>query len=482
MININKGIRDKFFLLIIFLLFCPFTQFVLADNTDYVIEATFGEYGIRAGEFNYPVDITLDQDDNLYISDWENDRIQVFDNNGTFLRMIPDETGKVQLDGPVGIALDGENNIYIVEQHNHRIQKISSDGQSTVVFGQIGNKPGEFDNPRGIALDHDGNIYVVDTGNNRVQIFSKDFDLLYIFGREGMGDGEFYYPRGIALDHDGNIYVADTFHHQVQIFNEKGQFIRRLGSSGSGPGEFNGTRYIAIDKHNNTYITDYRNGKVVQYDNNYNFVTEFGADEHGISLMYPEGIVIDQRGYIFVADAGNNRIVKYCISKIIINKKLGMEFLENKQWGEAIQSFQKVLEEDPKDIESRKALALAYSENAQSELAIEQFTLILQEYPQDQNIVVKLIDTHYALASQYAKENRYKDALSHYKVVLKNQPNYPELKINYYLTYLKYLINSLSFKIVIAAIVFLILFFIIFPKLSKKNKKGGKHYRGRSRF
>ena len=161
-------------------------------------------------------------------------------------------------------------------------------------------------------------------------------------------------------------------------------------------------------------------------------MTEFGADEHGVSLMYPEGIAIDQRGYIFVADAGNNRIVKYCISKIIINKKLGIEFLENKQWDEAIQSFQKVLEEDPKDIESRKAMALAYSENAQPELAIEQFTLILQEYPQDQNIETKLIDTHYTLASHYAKENRYKDALSHYRVVLENQPDYPELKTNYY--------------------------------------------------
>jgi len=180
--NYSKNYSKIFFIAIFFLLM-TIIQVGYTNNSDYVIEMTFGEYGNRAGEFNYPVGIVLDQNDNIYVTDWENDRIQIFDSNGKFIRMIPDETSNVQIDGPVGIALDNENNIYVIEQHNHLIQKISYDGQSLKIFGQQGNKPGEFDNPRGFALDNDGNIYVVDTGNNRIQVFSKDFAVLFTFGR-----------------------------------------------------------------------------------------------------------------------------------------------------------------------------------------------------------------------------------------------------------------------------------------------------------
>nr|HPK87621.1 NHL repeat-containing protein [Atribacterota bacterium] len=198
--NSYKNSNHRLFLLFIWLLFFVGNQVIYAYNAaEYAVEGTFGEFGERAGQFNYPVGIALDKNGNIFISDWENDRIQVFDSTEKYIFTIPDEASNVKLDGPVGIVLDNEDNILVVEQHNHRIHKISPDGHSIMVFGQSGNKPGEFDNPRGIALDKDGNIYVVDTGNSRVQVFSPNFELLFTFGREGMGDGEFYYPRGIAL-------------------------------------------------------------------------------------------------------------------------------------------------------------------------------------------------------------------------------------------------------------------------------------------
>ncbi|HNR64866.1 MAG TPA: hypothetical protein PKJ95_01085, partial [Atribacterota bacterium] len=87
---------------------------------------------------------------------------------------------------------------------------------------------------------------------------------------------------------------------------------------------------------------------------------------------------------------------------------------------------------------------------------------------------------HFALATRYSKENRYQDALANYKIVLKNQPNYPELKINYYLTYIKYFVNSIFLKIVIALIVLAIVLFFVILKFSNKKKKSGKHYRSSS--
>jgi len=167
---------------------------------NYITILNFGEYGNRAGEFNYPVCIAIDANDNLYITDWENDRIQKYNSEGRLLKVIPEENSELNLDGPVGIVLDSNENLIVVEQFNNRIQKISPDGKSLQMVGKKGNGPGEFLDPRGIAIDKDDNIYVVDTGNSRIQIFSPTFEMIRKFGKEGMGNGEFYYPRGIALD------------------------------------------------------------------------------------------------------------------------------------------------------------------------------------------------------------------------------------------------------------------------------------------
>ncbi|GAJ22599.1 unnamed protein product, partial [marine sediment metagenome] len=61
----------------------------IAANTNYIIILTFGEYGNREGEFDYPVGIVIDKNSNLYITDWENDRIQKFNSEGRLLKVIP---------------------------------------------------------------------------------------------------------------------------------------------------------------------------------------------------------------------------------------------------------------------------------------------------------------------------------------------------------------------------------------------------------
>ena len=103
--------------IIIFLLLIS-TQNIFAMNSDYVIEMTFGQYGNREGDFNYPVCVVLDQESNIYITDWENNRIQIFNSDGDFIRMIPDEKSDFQIDGPVGIALDDDNNIATYQDTN----------------------------------------------------------------------------------------------------------------------------------------------------------------------------------------------------------------------------------------------------------------------------------------------------------------------------------------------------------------------------
>ncbi len=464
----------KYFIFISIIFFAFSSIVAAASDTNYITILTFGEYGNRVSEFNYPVGLALDKDNNLYVSDWENDRIQKFSSDGRLLKVIPDGEGEdaLKLDGPVGLALDSNGNIIIVEQFNHRIHRISPEGKSLQMTGKEGNGPGEFSNPRGISIDKDDNIYVVDTGNNRIQIFSPTFEYIKQFGKEGRGDGEFYYPRGIALDDNGNIYVADTFHNQVQVFSKEGIFLRKFGVGGDGIGGFNGTRYIAFDSKNNIYITDYKNGKVVKCDKDDNFELEFGNESDIINLNYPEGIVIDGRDYIYVADAGNNRIVKFCVSQIVIHSNLGNKYSEEKNWGKAILEYEQVISIDPLNINAREGIATAFYENKQWEESIKAYNYLQKVYPDDQKLQLKIIDSRFNLAVDDEKNSLFKDASKEFKEVLNINPNYPSAKRRYYLSIAKYLFYSVYIRIAFIFLIILILFIFLLPKIKKGKKRG----------
>jgi len=275
------------------------------------------------------------------------------------------------------------------------------------------------------------------------------------------------------------MYIADTFHDQVQVFSKEGIFLRKFGESGSELGQFNGTRYIALDSKNNIYITDYKNGKVVEYDKDDNFALEFGNESDRINLSYPEGIVIDDRGYIYVADAGNNRIVKFCVSQIVIHSNLGDKYSEEKNWGKAILEYEQVISVDPLNINAREAIASAYYENEEWEKAIEAYNYLQNTRPDDQKIKLKIIDSQFNLAVDYEKESLFKDASKQYKEVLNLNPNYPSAKKRYYLSYSKYLFYSTYFRVGFLSLIVIIFFIILLPKIKKKKKSSQHSKRGR---
>ena len=90
------------------------------------------EDAIDEGEGHLLVGLAIDGDGNVYVADWENDRIQVFDPQGRFLRKWGEEgDGDGEFLHPIGLAIDGDGNVYVAEDENHRIQvfrRVSSSG------------------------------------------------------------------------------------------------------------------------------------------------------------------------------------------------------------------------------------------------------------------------------------------------------------------------------------------------------------------
>ena len=183
-------------------------------------------------DFTWPGGIALDSQGWVYATDEHDNVVHKYDPDGVVPYPGVDscdeavttwgETGSDpgQLDGPNGIQFDDDDNLYVVESRNNRVQKFSKDGQFISGFGSHGTDEGEFDRPWGITIDKEGDVYVVDWGNSRVQQFSADGEYIMTFGTSF--GGELNHPANVAVDSEGDIYVTDWGNNRVQIYDEKG--------------------------------------------------------------------------------------------------------------------------------------------------------------------------------------------------------------------------------------------------------------------
>ena len=195
-----------------------------AGEEEYLME--FGRSGNGRGEFIWAAGMTLDSQDNIYVTDEWLNRVNVFDPEGNLLMdWGTNGSGAGEFDGPSGIVCDGDDNLYIVDSRNHRVQKFTGDGKFLAKFGSPGDGDGQLNSPWGITLDREGFVYVVDHKNHRVQKFTPDGEYLAQFGSYGTGRGELNYPSGVAVDPDGDVYICDWANDRVQAYDASGKFF-----------------------------------------------------------------------------------------------------------------------------------------------------------------------------------------------------------------------------------------------------------------
>jgi len=141
-----------------------------------------------AAGFNYPCGLVVDNIGNLYITEFEGNRIRKINTAGIITTLAGNDTAGYKGDGgpatgaelydPTDIAIDPNGNLDITDAHNSRIRQISIDGKINTIAGtglngfsgDNGNSLlAQFESPVGIAIDNTGNIYISDLGNERIR-------------------------------------------------------------------------------------------------------------------------------------------------------------------------------------------------------------------------------------------------------------------------------------------------------------------------
>ena len=171
-------------------------------------------------------------------------------------------------------------------------------GQYIGQFGCNGKENGQFSSPRGMSTDGKGNILVADYGNNRVQVFKENGTFEQVIKCDGK-------PTDVAVDSEGKIHVTIHNQNHVQVFSPDGK--THFNPYSNPAGSFQYPQGIAIDDEGYIFIT-------AQYSGTY-YLHVLNYDRKQVNLLSgltnSLGITLDKDGHIYVAEYGNNRIMKY---------------------------------------------------------------------------------------------------------------------------------------------------------------------------
>lgn len=297
----------------------PYYTWTIGPNNFTVHTQTAYEPGetIRAG-FNNPEDLFV-YGDKIFVADTGNSRIVVIENNEIVMEITNENLKK-----PTGIAVNDEY-IYVADYENACILLFNHDGTLKSRLNKPTEKTLGVDakfKPTKIGVDMRGNIYVVSEGStsglmqiseegnflgyfasNRTnttfmmilqQTFFTEEQLAQLFKNLPSS------PANIVVDDMGLIYTVT----QGDSAANQGQSIRKLSISGSDL--FSCSHYsstfvdVAVDSYFNTYAID-KDGTIYEYDNYGNMVFAFGMKDTGAQRV---GLIADAAA-IDVLDNGN---------------------------------------------------------------------------------------------------------------------------------------------------------------------------------
>jgi GT2 family glycosyltransferase/DNA-binding beta-propeller fold protein YncE len=328
-----------------------------------------GDYGPAIEAWlDTPGGVVVGPNGDVYIADSNNDVIRRVNRNGDIEPVAGNHdlgTGfsgdngpaiVAQLDTPDGVAIAPDGDLIVADSHNDRIRRV--DRPTRVITTIAGSGENGYDGdakpaieaalntPSAVAAAANGDIYIADTLNYRVRVIEAKTGLIHTVAGDGspgegqnVGDGgpataaHLNMPSDVAIDpRNGDLYIADMHHNRIRKVDAKTRIITTVAGSGawgySGDDEpatrarLAGPAGVAIVPEPNgrvtIFIADYYNGHVraVGPDGIIRDLSDEGREAFGA----PTRLAYDpRRGFLYVADSSQDRVVPLIIPKIAPN-------------------------------------------------------------------------------------------------------------------------------------------------------------------
>jgi len=320
-----------------------------------------------AASLNFPRGPAFDSAGNLYISDYDNNRVRKIAPDGIITTIAGNGTRgstgdggpatSAELSSPSGIAVDQAGNVYVAEYTGQRIREINlaTGNISTIAGTGVGGYSGDggaataagLNSPQNPTFDSAGNLYFADHANNRVRKITMTTGVITTVAGTGAatttGNGgpatnaTLHGPVGVVFDTTGNLYISERDGYVLRKVAVATGIISTFAGTGvagfSGDGgpatsaEFNLPYGIAFDAAGNVFISDVNNERVRMVNITTGIITSIagngktgfsgdGGQATSAEFDQPIELVTDKAGHLYVADAVNNRIREFALSNL----------------------------------------------------------------------------------------------------------------------------------------------------------------------
>jgi DNA-binding beta-propeller fold protein YncE len=212
---------------------------------------------------------------------------------------------------PRSIDFAPNGDVYVVDR-SRRIQRFTPEGRfvSRMLTPSV-----KFGNPRGLDVAPDGTVYVADTHYSRILVFDpKKETHVREFGRHGRDPGEFIWVTDVARDSRGFLWTCEyqDMIDRLQKFTPEGHPVLQVGRFGAAPGQFARPQGLAINRRDEVFVADGVNHRVQRVSPEGRVIETVGKPGRGRGrLWYPYDVALDAQERLYVADFGNNKVVVF---------------------------------------------------------------------------------------------------------------------------------------------------------------------------
>lgn len=285
------------------------------DSVSLTPDLEKGRFGSGKLYFNDPIDLAVDEDNNLYVLDAGNYRIQVVSEKGRYVDKWGargDQDG--YFDDPVALTINPDSDFLIVlDQGTYRVHKFELDGSSLLSFGEEGRRKGQLEGPVDVTIDALDYIYVLDRERQKVLKFHKSGSFVDEWGGKGRQDERLQDPVSIAYSDEltGYVYVLDAGKMALLKYKRDGdldEIIKLppdLVDDGMKPVK------VEINGENEIFVLDGLHGKLIKlygYEMN---VFQLTSEDLMIDQM--AGLAIDDENNIYISDLKMNRFLRFLL-------------------------------------------------------------------------------------------------------------------------------------------------------------------------
>ena len=258
---------------------------------------------------------------------------------------------EAEFNGPHSLAIAPNGDLYIADTWNNCVRRIEAATGRISRFAGTGEKGFSGDGgPAGearfggvycVAFDPGcTTLYLADLDNRRIRAIDMTSRVVRTVAGNGQRgvpedgadatEAPLVDPRAVAADDIGNVYVLERGGHALRVVDSRGKIrtvagTGRKGSAGDGgdarAAQLNGPKHLCIDLQNNVIIADAENhlirkylppeGRIVRVAGTGTKGTAgLGGSPLEAQLSQPHGVYVHPSGTLYIADSGNNRVLK----------------------------------------------------------------------------------------------------------------------------------------------------------------------------